>query len=300
MPEKPVIQSITNNGDGTVTLSWNPCRHTDGYSIRFFREGELSEYVFLFWITDQTEYTYELPDGNYTAFVTAQNHYNWTNGDYSNVFTVQRNNLLILNPKGSAVIDQTVHQITGLTAGGTSAEFEQNYVSVSGGSLAYEYPSEKQVMGTGTKVNVFNNDNQLVDSYTIVVFGDIDGDSWYDGTDAYFVRLVANGLIARSALTDAQLAACDANHDGTIDTADVNLIEKAGLLLAQVDQALPSEELQTNSVYLEYCGLIDQSIEIVEPEQPVQTVEPQLAAQSVLAWVRTMFQIVLNWLLRVF
>ena len=208
----------------------------------------------------------------------------------------------VITPVSGAAINSQTHQITGLTAGGTSAGFEQNYVSVSGGSFAYEYPTAKQVMGTGTKIKVYNIEQTLVDTYTVVIFGDVDGDGWYDGTDAYFVRLVANGLIARSALTDAQLAACDANHDGTIDTADVNLIEKAGLLLAQVDQTLPSEELQTNSVYLEYCSLIDQSVEITEPatDEPAQIAEPRFAAQSILARFSNLFQIILNWIYRIF
>ena len=208
----------------------------------------------------------------------------------------------VITPVSGAAINSQTHQITGLTAGGTSAGFEQNYVSVSGGSFAYEYPTAKQVMGTGTKIKVYNIEQTLVDTYTVVIFGDIDGDGWYDGTDAYFVRLVANGLIARSALTDAQLAACDANHDGTIDALDVALIEKAGLLLAQVDQALPSEELQTNSVYLEYCSLIDQSVEITEPatDEPAQIAEPRPAAQSILARFSNLFQIILNWIYRIF
>ncbi len=216
----------------------------------------------------------------------------------------------VVNPASGSgtVVDTTAHFIYGLTAGGTADGFEQNYVTVSGGSFEYEYPTEKQVMGTGTKVKVYDIEQQLVDTYTVVIFGDVDGDSWYDGTDAYFVRLVASGMVSANLLTDAQRMACDANHDGAIDAADVALIEQAGLLLAQVDQTVPMEELQNNSVYLEYCNLIDQNIEITEPDQPTPAEEPapideqesQPATQTVWGWLKMLFTVILNWLLRVF
>ena len=166
-------------------------------------------------------------------------------------------------------------------------------------------------LGTGAQFELYSlaTGTALDEPYTIVVFGDVDGDGWYDGTDAYLVNLVANGMVEQSALTEAQRAAADCNHDGTVDNADVALLEQAGLLLANVDQTLPSEELQTDSVYLEYCSLIDQTVEIIEPEQPAaeqtnaeqpaQTAE-QPAAQSVWGWIKALFTIVLNWLLRVF
>lgn len=103
---------------------------------------------------------------------------------------------------------------------------------------------------------------------------DVDGDGWYDGTDAYFVRLVVSGMISGSALTDAQRMAADCNHDGVIDSADAVLLEQAGLLLESVDQTLPGDELQSNSVYPEYCGLIDQSIEINGSDQPAAADTP--------------------------
>ena len=97
------------------------------------------------------------------------------------------------------------------------------------------------------------------------MLGDVNGDGWYNGVDAFFVNLIVNGLIPSSALTEAQRMAADCNHDGVIDNTDAALLEQAGLLLAQVDQTAAPEELQTNSVYLEYCSLIDQTVEITDP-----------------------------------
>lgn len=127
-----------------------------------------------------------------------------------------------------------------------------------------------------------------------MLFGDVNGDGRYDGTDAYLVSLIANGMISTRALTAAQRKACDANHDGAITAADVTLLEQAGLLLSEVDQNGRQEELQTNSLYLDYCGLIDQTIELVEPEQSAAA-NPQPA----LNWFRALLDLILTRLIMV-
>ena len=174
------------------------------------------------------------------------------------------------------VVNEETHFIYGLSVGMAA----QECVAVSNGTAVYVYSHENQALGTGTAVNICNNNDQLVDSYTIVVFGDVDGDGWYDGTDAYFVQLVVSGMISESALTDAQRMAADCNHDGVIDSADAVLLEQAGLLLESVDQTLPNNELQTNSVFLEYCSLIDQTAEINEPDQPAADTPAEKTAQA--------------------
>ena len=279
-----------------VTFSFSS--HNSGnYILGIYKDGQRIQTISLVYGHEYSMFFTEA--GNYSAYMTAfSNHIESADSNW--VYWAVGTRPVITPISDSTIVDGQSHQITGLSVGSTATEFEKEFVSISGGSFEYEYPTAKQTMGTGTKVNVYNNDQQLVDSYTVVVFGDIDGNSWYDGTDAYFVRLVASGMIPSSALTDAQRAACDANHDGVIDEADTAIIERAGLLLNQIDQTLPQEELETNSVYLEYCGLIDQSIEITEPDQPTETDEPQPVAQSVLGWLKALFTVVLNWLLRVF
>ncbi len=110
------------------------------------------------------------------------------------------------------------------------------------------------------------------------------------------MQLVVSGMISESALTDAQRMAADCNHDGVIDSADAVLLEQAGLLLESVDQTLPGEELQTNSAYLAYCSLIDQSIEITEPapDQPQEPAAEQGSAASVGQIILDLFKRLVN------
>ncbi len=159
---------------------------------------------------------------------------------------------------------------------------------------------ETDIYSTGSTVRVYADDT-LVASYSMVLFGDVNGDGWYDGTDAYFVRLVVNGMVSEKALKPAQRRACDANHNGVIDNADAAILEQAGLLLNAVDQTLPQEELETNAAYLEYLELIDQSVELIEPaaDEAAPVDEPALLTPTVSVWSRIMalFRVVLNWLL---
>lgn len=54
------------------------------------------------------------------------------------------------------------------------------------------------------------------------------------------------------------VAAEDCSHDRAIDCADVVLLERAGILLACVNQCKSQEEQQNNSVYVHYLSLVEQ------------------------------------------
>ncbi len=65
--------------------------------------------------------------------------------------------------------------------------------------------------------------------------------------------------------------AADCNHDGVINQADVDLLNQAGVLLANVDQTKSQEELlETSAEYNEYLNLIDQSVAVEEKKQETE------------------------------
>jgi len=198
----------------------------------------------------------------------------------------------VITPTAAGVlINKTTRQICGLRIGAAL----EKCLAVSSGSLEIAYSNPNRVPGTDTKVNVYDDDQLLTDSYTVVIYGDVNGDGRYDGTDAYLTYLIASGMIPLTALTDAQRAACDANHDGGIDEADAKLMDRAGLLLSTVDQSPGDEDVIASSVYLEYCGLIDQTPEAVEAvEPPAGQPQEQTAAQTAFGWLRAAFAFVLN------
>ncbi len=160
----------------------------------------------------------------------------------------------------TATIDHENGMISGITANADSLD---EFITLSDPSCNLSYST----LGTDSTVYV-KRGTEVVDAYTIVIFGDVNGDSWYDGQDAIIVDCLANGMLTKDDVGEAVYTAADCNHDGVIDQLDVDLLNQAGALLANVDQTKPTEVLlETSSAYVEYLDLIDQSPELdVEDE----------------------------------
>ena len=159
----------------------------------------------------------------------------------------------------TASIDYATGIITGLSSNLNSLD---NYIEVTDESCELKYDK----LGTDSIVYLTRND-EVIDAYTVVLFGDVNGDGWYDGRDAVTVSMITNGMLTREQVGEAVWMAADCNHDGKIDQADVDLLNQAGLLLSSVDQTKPTEELlKTSSEYNEYLNLIDQSVEVKSDE----------------------------------
>lgn len=115
---------------------------------------------------------------------------------------------------------------------------------------------------TGDTLYLIDDTKMIYETKTVIIFGDVNCDGWYDGMDAIIVNCIANGLLSRELVGEAVYMAADCNHDGIIDSLDVDILNQTGVLLASVDQSKSEEELlETNSAYVEYLNLIDQTIE---------------------------------------
>ena len=170
--------------------------------------------------------------------------------------------LAVINGSGAVITNDKF--IYGLAAGLDSIE---GYVTASADGCEVKVTKSGDKIGTGTLVEIYK-DGYLVDTYTVVIFGDVDGDGWYDAQDAYIVSLITNGLLTREQTGEAKYLAADCNHDGVIDGADIEILQNAGLLLGDVDQSKSHEELQSDSVYEEYSSLIEQSPDDAEQDDP--------------------------------
>ena len=164
----------------------------------------------------------------------------------------------------TASIDYATGIITGLSSNLNSLD---NYIEVTDESCELKYDK----LGTDSIVYLTRN-GKVIDAYTVVLFGDVNGDGWYDGQDAITVSCLANGMLTREQVGEAVWMAADCNHDGVIDQLDVDLLNQAGVLLSSVDQTKTQEELiETSAEYNEYLGLIDQSATAdEEPDEPEQ------------------------------
>ena len=166
-------------------------------------------------------------------------------------------NVISVNEGTDAVIDEENKLIYGFTAGRSSAF---DYVTVADG-----YTCEDCAVATDNKLNIYKGD-ELAAVYTLVLFGDVNGDGRCDGQDAVLVGCMSFGMMTAD---KAQIMAADCNHDGTIDSVDKELLEKAGMLLESFDQSKSEEELSASSAYAEYLNLIPQTSETEEAEESV-------------------------------
>ncbi len=89
--------------------------------------------------------------------------------------------------------------------------------------------------GTGTQVDLVYN-GSVIDSYTVVVYGDADGDGYVNAGDALLATLADNYLLD---LDELQARALDVNGDGDVNAADADLLVLAGLFLYTIDQTNP-------------------------------------------------------------
>lgn len=191
----------------------------------------------------------------------------------------------------TTVIDAENGFIYGLDVGLNSID---SFVELSSSSCSLEYDENKNGFGTGTVINMVN-DSTVIDSYTIVIFGDVNGDGWYDGQDAVVVNMLANGMLTREQVGEAVWTAADCNHDGIIDQLDVDLLNHASIVLSNVDQTKTKEELLETSAYNEYIGLIDQNYEAVE-DKP----EDNDPATGNISFIKALLTFIWNFIKRFF
>jgi len=101
---------------------------------------------------------------------------------------------------------------------------------------AEEYLPTANGLGTGTQVRVKLGGN-LIESYTLILFGDVNGDGNIDTADAGSIVDYENFLIEWDLAEDAAvLKAADLNGDGNVDTVDAGLIVDVENFLLTVDQ----------------------------------------------------------------
>jgi hypothetical protein len=93
-------------------------------------------------------------------------------------------------------------------------EFENEVLEVVNSSGQVITGSAK--VGTGTKVNLYEG-GILIDTVTVVVLGDVDGNGVINAEDS---NLVKSSFLRKATLTDIQKEAADADGNGIVNTTD--------------------------------------------------------------------------------
>lgn len=96
--------------------------------------------------------------------------------------------------------------------------------------------------GTGSKIQIASDPDgdgeYTVDTeYTMIMFGDITGDSFVDGQDAVLMRAYAASMLTVKNYNHYIGYAGDIDYSGAIGVADAKKVENAGLYKETIDQA---------------------------------------------------------------
>lgn len=123
-----------------------------------------------------------------------------------------------------------------ILSGTTSDNLTQQNISNNFSSFTAEYLgadgttlSAATKLTTGCEIKIFSG-STLVDTFTVSVQADVDGDYDSDAEDAYLALLVVNGICSAEDLSPERRHAADADGDGDIDAADVELLRLKGLI----------------------------------------------------------------------
>jgi uncharacterized repeat protein (TIGR02543 family) len=216
-----------NGGTGTVPGSQTAVYNS---AVSLPAQGNITKqgYAFLGWAATADA---AIPLANYT--VPAGN---------ATLYAVWGQNVNLIADSGSTTVINTGDNfIYGLKPGLTKADFESNFISINGnGRLAYT--PDNGVLGTGTKVELIDNSTGAVlQTYTIVIFGDVNGDGNIDSIDAGVMVDVQNYSTTWDPVTNAYYyKAGDLNGDGNIDSIDAGLTVDFQNYMVNINQATGS------------------------------------------------------------
>ena len=134
---------------------------------------------------------------------------------------------------GSTTVVETKKRIVyGLAEELTLDTFKADYAEVIGTGTIQ---CEDSVLGTGSVIKVMDGANCRLE-YTVIIYGDLDGNGTADANDSFLVTMINNGLLSVDSLNEYERMAADPNHDGVINAADAALLNDAALLKQVVNQ----------------------------------------------------------------
>lgn len=123
-------------------------------------------------------------------------------------------------------VDNERKYVYGVAAGDVAANY---FEATNGGTLSWDVGTASTVNGTGATVTLKDTAGADVATYTLVIFGDVNGDGAVDSADAVQVKRVS---VLLATLDGAYAFAGDYNADGAVDSADAVAVKRVSVLLA--------------------------------------------------------------------
>ena len=118
----------------------------------------------------------------------------------------------------TGVIDTENKYVYGVTVGDVAENF---FEALNGGSINMVANDAGAENGTGAQLQLLDAQGGVLDTYTLIIFGDVNGDASVDATDSSLIMQI----VARTTtLSDIQTFAGDVNGDTLCDATDASLI----------------------------------------------------------------------------
>lgn len=108
-----------------------------------------------------------------------------------------------------------------------------SYVTVTAGTGTEEFIPTKYGNGTGSVLNIYTTTGELYRTYTIILFGDVNGDCKIDGRDAVIISCLQNNM---GEYSDFIKYAADTDGDNELTDADVQLTADYAIGLDYISQ----------------------------------------------------------------
>ncbi len=173
---------------------------------------------------------------NYTAFEMSEFGY-----------YIQSDGVLGLNkliPKSTSplVIDREKDLISGFDLSNTTVgKYIQSFVNSSSNIRVYDMNGKvlrnTSNLTTDCYIQLRDSAGKVIDTVTVVIYGDVNADYIIDGQDSVLISAIAGGLLNADNTSAARLEAADVNFDGAVTAIDAEHTDMSGLFLQTIGQS---------------------------------------------------------------
>ena len=150
---------------------------------------------------------------------------------------VETSGTLTAKADSGAVVDRERGFVYGLAFGVTEAALREQYLEAADGAHI-EIERVSAAIGTGTVLHLVDDTTgDELESFTVVIFGDVTGDGLLNSSDVTEIRSVNAGIITYEA-DSAQFFAADVTRDGNVNPSDVTEFRNANAGISDVSQTI--------------------------------------------------------------
>lgn len=123
---------------------------------------------------------------------------------------------LVVTEGTTGYIDEARKYVYGVAIGDEATAY---FEATNGGSIEMVANDSGVKNGTGALLQLKGTDGAVLDTYTLIIFGDVDGSGAVDSTDSMSIMQYVADNVTNS-LTDIQLFASDVDNSGLTDSTD--------------------------------------------------------------------------------